>query len=125
MTIEIEGLDGLIVDLAAAPFKVRAGARSIVQASASRVKADAQVFSSGLAHAPAYPRSITFETHERGIGEVDADIGPDKNRPQGALGNLLEYGSVNNPPHAHLGPALDREGPRFVTAFVTLAGEVL
>ena len=52
----------------------------------------------------------------RGLGVVSADIGPDKSKPQGALGNILEYGTVNNAPFAHLGPALDREAPGFTKA---------
>lgn len=123
--IEIEGLTELVVDLTRAPFEARVKTRGVVQASAGRVKADAQMFAAGLSHAPSYPRSITYETTEKGVGEVDGEIGPDKNKPQGALGNLLEYGSANNAPHAHLGPALDREGPKFERAIAEIVDGIL
>ena len=45
---------------------------------------------------------------------LEAEIGPDKSRPQGALGNLLEFGSENNPPHNDGGRALQAEEPRFL-----------
>lgn len=111
----IEGLDQLLADLRAADADSLAAARAVVQRGSLNVKRDAQRFSSGLQHAPLYPQSITYDTGYV-AGGVQGEIGPDKGRPQGALGNLLEYGSVNNSPLAHLGPALDLEGPRFVEA---------
>ena len=122
---DISGLTELVADLSAAPLAARIKARAVVQKGALNIKQDAQRLISGLAHAPLYPASITYETKEDGVGEVVALIGPDKDRPQGALGNLLEYGSANNAPLAHLGPALDLEGPRFVKAIADLSVEVL
>lgn len=121
---DIDGLNQLVADLTAAPVKVAAAARGVLQKGALNVKQDAQRFASGLSHAPLYPQSITYDTEFK-RGGWEAEIGPDKNRPQGALGNLLEYGSANNAPHAHLGPALDREGPRFVQALAELAEKSL
>lgn len=74
----------------------------------------------GMAHAPAFPFSITYDmvgdSHGggalgafiggRGGYNLQMDIGPDKDRPQGALGNLIEYGSVNNPPQGIMHGAL-------------------
>ena len=54
-----------------------------------------------------------------------ATIGPDKAVPQGALGNLLEYGSVHNPPHNDGGRALDAELPRFNAQMELLAARGL
>jgi hypothetical protein len=50
-----------------------------------------------------------------------ATIGPNKAGPQGALGNLLEYGSVKNPPHNDGGRALASELPRFTAQLEILA----
>lgn len=63
-------------------------------------------------HARLYPASISYDMH-RAPGASWAEIGPDKNRPQGALGNLLEFGSVHNPPHNDGGRALADEEPAF------------
>lgn len=113
---DIEGLSELIRDISDAPLHAQLASRSVVQKSSENVKRNAQRLIAGLPHAPAYPASITYETHVRGGGTVEGLVGPDKDRPQGALGNLLEYGSANNAPLTHLGPALDIEGPDFEKA---------
>lgn len=63
-------------------------------------------------HAPSYPSTIGYDIHRAGPVTL-AIIGPDKSGRQGALGNLLEYGSAKNPPHRDGGRALDAETPRF------------
>jgi hypothetical protein len=123
-------LDASELNLLAAQLRGKAGAvgadaAAVVRKGALNVKNDARKLSSGLGHAPLYPFSIGFDvTGDGRFGSIEAEIGPDKEKPQGALGNLLEYGSVNNAPLAHLGPALDREGPRFADALEEIAGEV-
>ncbi|NYV73184.1 hypothetical protein [Streptomyces sp. UH6] len=72
-------------------------------------------------HAVHYPRSIGYDIARYGQDVVMATIGPDKGGPQGALGNLLEYGSVKNPPHRDGGRALDAEEPRFEAQMALLA----
>lgn len=71
--------------------------------------------SSSGRHAPHYPRSISYDVHPI-PGGAHAEIGPDKGKTQGALGNLLEFGSVHNAPHNDGGRALADEDPRFVAA---------
>src|SRR6478609_9905280 len=57
-----------------------------------------------------YPNSITYTITESTGVVVTAEIGPDKGKPQGALGNILEYGTPSNGgPYPHLGPSLDAE----------------
>jgi hypothetical protein len=119
-----EGLNEIVAVLGEVPIKVHAASRAIVQKGAHNVKTEAQQLASGLAHAPHYPRSITYETDINATG-AEAVIGPDKNRRQGALGNILEYGTSENPPFAHLGPALDREGPRFEQAMTEMVEKLL
>lgn len=71
------------------------------------------------AHARAYPYSITYDVNPM-PGGASAEIGPDKGKKQGALGNLLEYGSVNNAPHNDGGRALIAEHPRFEAQVIAL-----
>lgn len=47
-------------------------------------------------HIPYLPKAIT---HTINRGEISVEVGPDKQRTQGPLGNLLEFGSRNNRPH--------------------------
>lgn len=121
---DISGLNELIRDMTAAPGRAQRQVDGVVRKGAVNVKNDAQRLASGLRHAPLYPASIGFDAEWKS-GAYEAEIGPDKDRPQGALGNLLEYGSANNAPLAHLGPALDIEGPKFEKAMSDLADGLL
>lgn len=68
-----------------------------------------------------YPASITFEKKTSTGSLVEYEVGPDKELPQGALGNLFEYG-LSTPrrglPKPHLGPALDAEAAVFERALL-------
>lgn len=110
--LEAHGLDSLIADLTAAPGKAQWAARGVIDGEARHVQDDARSFAPGGPHTPQYPASITYDITHVGAGVIEAEIGPDKDLRQGPLGNLLEYGSVNNGPQSHLGPALDLAGPR-------------
>lgn len=61
-------------------------------------------------HAPHYYRSIDFDLGRDGL-TVAAVIGPDKDKMQGPLGNLLEFGGPNNAPQMSGQMALDKEAP--------------
>jgi hypothetical protein len=56
-----------------------------------------------------YPNSITYSVTQSSGSFVSAEIGPDKEKPQGALGNILEFGSPGRPPLPHLVPAWEAE----------------
>lgn len=73
---------------------------------------------------PLYEASISYDLTS-GPGWVEGEIGPVEGRRQRGLGNLLEYGSSNNPPHPHLEPALDEEEPRFYAAAEVLAASLV
>ena len=81
------------------------GANNMVRFARKRVQ--------GLDHAPAYPYAIGYD-FEVTTRVMRWEVGPDKNRRQGALGNLIEYGSVNNPPNPHVQPALNAEEEAFL-----------
>lgn len=108
----------LIAAAAAAPVAVV----GVVKKGAVNVKKDwrANAQASSGRHAPAYPYSITFDVSATGR-TVSAEIGPDKDKPQGPLGNLLEFGSVNNPPHLDGQRAIDAERPKFIEQIAKLA----
>jgi hypothetical protein len=99
----------------------------VVARGALNVKRDwrTNARATGRKHAKHYPRSIGFDIARYGPDIWAATIGPDKGGPQGALGNLLEYGSVHNPPHNDGGRALAVEMPRFVAQMELLAARGL
>jgi hypothetical protein len=118
--------DGISIDfseidqLSASLGNVRANAgkylRSAVAFTAKNIDKDWERESKGLQHAPAFPYSITYDISTFagfGVSVIQADIGPDKDRAQGALGNLIEFGSVNNPPQGLGHGALQRNEADF------------
>jgi hypothetical protein len=113
--------------LARAIPRARRDARAVVRRGAVNIKRDwqANARASAPKHAPHYPRSISFDVNSYGPDIVMAIIGPDKGGPQGALGNILEYGSVKNPPHRDGGRALDVEEPRFEAQMALIAARGL
>lgn len=90
--------------------------RKAASKSAAKVKADARqriIAQSTRTYLKQYPDSITYTVTESSGSVVKAEIGPDKEKPQGALGNLLEYGTSKLPPLPHLQPALMAEADDF------------
>ncbi len=92
----------------------------VVKRGANNIKAHARRLISGHPHLPHYPRSISYDIWQTARGAA-AEIGPDKSKRQGPLGNIIEYGTPKNAPLPHLGPALQAEEPRFVKALEDLA----
>lgn len=103
--IDYSDLRALQRDLGEASAKVTRNSQKAVQRTAHLIMEDAKGLIAGIPHAPYYPGSITYDM-VYGLQQIGAEIGPDKERTQGALGNILEYGTRFNSPRPHLGPAL-------------------
>lgn len=124
MEVEITGDQELLAMLDRAQSRSVPEVEKVVAKGSLNVKEGAQRRVAGLKHAPAYPASIGYDLYHT-PGTVRSKIGPDKGERQGALGNILEYGTRNNPPVPHLGPALDEEEPRYVRALEDLGRDLL
>lgn len=116
----------LVRDLREAADGATGAAHDVVKRGAINVKRDwrANVKRSAGRHARAYPYSIGFDITRSPV-VVMAEIGPDKAARQGPLGNLIEFGSVNNPPHNDGGRALRAEEPKFLKAMDEAVGKLL
>jgi hypothetical protein len=101
-------LFALATELVTSSARVETAATAAVHESAARVVDEARSIVSGHPHLQQYPDSITFDVDVNG-GSIAAEIGPDKDLPQGALGNLIEYGSANNAPIEHLNGPVEHE----------------
>lgn len=112
-------------DLSDTPRKMQRDAIAIVEHGAVNVKKEwaRNAQQSAGHHAPQYPASINYDLSLGAalVGRVEAVIGPDKAKPQGPLGNLLEFGSANSPPHNDGGRALRTEAPGFEAAVAAAA----
>lgn len=110
--------------LRAAGRRVGPAAARVVSKGALNVKNTARRLAPKGGHVRLYPASITYDL-DRQTDAVEAEIGPKPGRPQWGLGNLIEYGSIHNPPHPHLNPALDEEEPRFLNAAADLSADLI
>lgn len=119
ISLDATELDRWTDVLIAAGTDVEQGAEPVVAKGSLNIKTDARRMAPRGPHTPHYRESISYDLAS-GEGWVEGEIGPVAGRRQRGLGNLLEYGSPNNPPHPHLEPALDLEEPRFVAAAQTL-----
>lgn len=124
LRIEHGDLDRWVLKLDEAVSEAPDEAAKVVERGALNIKDDARRRISGHPHAPAYPSTITYDTY-RGLRGPVAEIGPDKGKRQGALGNILEYGTVNNAPLPHMIPAAEDELPKFERAMEDLAVKAL
>ena len=113
-SVQIVGLDALVADLNSFPRRLAVNARKAVQVTSQKVRDDARGRIAGHKYLPAYPYSITYDVKATVEG-IEGEIGPDKGRAQGPLGNIVEYGTSKNAPIPHLGPALDANAEDLVT----------
>ena len=126
MTFDASELRDLAADLGRIPAKSVPAAMAVVSKGAYNVKTDWQARWKGLSHAPSLADAVTYEMYgPSGIGQHGPEIGPDKLRRQGALGNIIEYGTVKNSPTPGGLPAAEAEAPRFAVAVAQLGESLL
>lgn len=122
--IEVTGLHELIATLDQGQRGIDPAVRGVVQRGCLNIKRDWQQRWSGIGHAPALPAAVTYDTTET-AGEVRGEVGPDKGRRQGALGNIIEFGTTKNAPIPGGLPAAAAEAPRFQKALTDVAEKAL
>jgi hypothetical protein len=94
-TVDDSELRQFAADLGEVPAVAGRYIRSAVQFSAHKVDELWTAEANGQLGTRGYPPSITYDIKTfQGFGAsvIQAEIGPDKERAQGALGNLIEYG---------------------------------
>lgn len=116
---DVSGLADLAEDLRGAGRRYSGQVPAIIKRGAQNIKKDAQQrirSQSRGRYVRQYPNAITYDITTAHLGttggRVTAVVGPDKEKRQGALGNLLEFGSSRNAPLPHLFPAFEAEVPK-------------
>jgi hypothetical protein len=123
--------DSLAADMLKAAGEAVVGTRAIVAKGSLNIKNGARknVVQSAPVHNAHAQYAIGYDTEIDAKGLVArGEIGYDKDKPGGDLGNLLEYGAPrrgNSPPHRDLGRALDSELPNFEDAIALMAKKLL
>lgn len=122
--VDTSDLSRLGADLGDVPATSGRYLFTAMEVTARGTRDTARENATGMAHAPAFPQSITYDVSAGyslvrevfgggGASTISAEIGPDKDRPQGDLGNLIEFGSVNNPPQGIMHGALQANEANF------------
>lgn len=119
-TVQYNDLNTLIEDIDAGMRAIVPEVEKVVARGALNVKNDWRDRWSGHPHIKHLPRAISYDLDTQ-QSTVDAEIGPDKDKAQGALGNVIEFGTVNNAPIPGGLPALEAETPKFVRALADVA----
>lgn len=114
--IDLSEVKALATDLGRTTKEVEREADKVLERGALGVKnamvEDARSSHSG--YAKRFASSISYD-RRYGVGRMSYEIGPDKSRPQGALGNLLYFGSRNNAPTLDIEAGLIAEEPRLMS----------
>lgn len=124
VSIDASQLHALAADIRMGYKEAAKDARAVVSKGAVNIKNDWRREWAGLSHAPALAAAVTYDVKVLARG-IEAEIGPDKNKRQGSLGNVIEFGTSRNAPHPGGAPALAREEPRFAKAAEDLIAGIL
>ena len=124
VTFDVSQVQSFAKDLGKVPGRAVPEIEKVVSKGALNIKQDWAARWKGLSHAPGLASAVNYDI-KFGIGTIEAEIGPDKGKRQGALGNLIEFGSINNAPHPGGGPALAAEAPKFEKALTDVLGDLV
>ena len=94
MADDFSELYQLAADLEKGPDVLSLYVRKAIQVTSNKVKKDAQASVQGRKNLGHAASAITYETKESSTG-VSSEIGYDKGRGAGKLGNLIEFGAPN------------------------------
>ena len=122
--IDLREVRSLATALGKTSKEVEQEADRVLERGALGVKeamaADAQRLTGYAKH---FHRSISYD-RRNGVGRMSYEIGPDKDRRQGALGNLIYFGSKNNAPQLDIEAPLIEEEPKFLSEMAKMLQRV-
>ena len=124
MEFDTSEVGRLAADLGSIAGKTVPLLTAAVEKSADAVEKAMRADARGHAHSPHFPNSITHDVKVR-VGGIEAEVGPDKGLTQGALGNILYFGTSKNGPVLNINGPLDAEAPGFQKAVEDAAGKLL
>lgn len=110
----------LNVELGRVPGKAVGAIDAASAKGALNIKNQMAAEASGHAMFPAFPASITYDRRPT-FGSIAYEVGPDKTKRQGALGNILYFGTSRNAPVLNLLGPLEAETPNYVAAVLAAA----
>lgn len=98
--------------------------RPVVSKGALNIKKDLQQDAQGHPHTAYLPAAISYDTKAT-KSVISAEIGPDKDKPGGAIANVVYFGTSKNAAVLDINGPLDREEPKFLKAIEDVIGDLL
>ncbi|MFF4600558.1 hypothetical protein [Amycolatopsis sp. NPDC001319] len=120
--VDMSQVDRLADDLEAIAEKAAPKVKKVVEKGAVNIKNGMRQDATGHPTFRYFPGSISYDVTDGGMG---AEIGPDKNLVQGALGNLLYFGTSRTAGVLDINRPLNEETPRFADALADVAEDIL
>lgn len=114
----------LAADLGKASKKVYDEADRIAEKTALLIKNSMQREARSNGRTQHFAGSISYDRAAK-LGAIGYEIGPDKDRTQGALGNLLYFGSSNNGPTLDVEVGIRLHEPDFIKRMEKLGEELI
>lgn len=126
MTVRVDDSEvrRLSADLGRVPSRVVPAVDQVMKRGAQNVKEAMAEDASGHATFPHFPRSISYDREPSPRG-VSYEIGPDKQRTQGALGNILYFGTSDTGPVLDIEVGIRAEAPRLESHLADVSVRVL
>lgn len=124
MGTDTKDLQEWIADLERADEELVPSTERVVGRGCFQIKKDWAARWTGYAHIPWLPRAINYDVTRRG-DSVSGEVGVDKSKRQGPLGNVIEFGTENNAPIPGGMPAVAAEEPRFINALGDMLEKLL
>ena len=128
MSDGLEELRKLEKDFSDAPAKAYKQIDAVAAKGALNIKTrmfeEARSRLGGDSEARAFPFSITYDRATR-INEIGYEIGPDKFRTQGALGNILYFGTSKNEKVLDVEVGIREEAPKFDKHMADVAEKIV
>lgn len=124
MDIDTSEFRALAADLGKASREVFKEAEKVTEKAAHNIKttmADDAKSSGTYRH---FAGSISYD-RAMSVGQIGYEIGPDKDRAQGALGNILYFGTSKNAPVLDVEVGLRKEAPEFEKRIADMAEGLL
>jgi len=127
MNVDVEFSDArrLEADLGKIPGRVVRDVEAVTKRAAQNIKTMMAADAENDGHYPDFADAVTYERKFSSLTSIDYEIGPDKDRRQGALGNILYFGTSNNAPVLQLETPIMVEVPNFLRALRDAAAGTL
>ncbi|MEV0646099.1 hypothetical protein AB0I28_12615 [Phytomonospora sp. NPDC050363] len=122
--VESSGLRKWEADLGRFEARLVPKVHAVVKKASVNIKNDWRDTWLGHSYIKPLARSVSFD-FVSSFTSVKVEIGPDKDRPQGALGNIIEFGGPKNKPIPAGLMALRKETPILLAELAKVQGEVL